>query len=336
MRIEQNFSLENYNTFHLPVKTRWFMEYWTEEELGRILRDEYFQECLSTHIGAGSNLLFVNDYNGIIVHSQIKGMETVGETDDAILLRVGAAERWDDVVAYAVSRGWGGIENLSGIPGETGAAAVQNIGAYGMELAEVVDSVEAYNQLTFEKRVFTRAECQYDYRDSYFKNPHHDPHIVTHVVIRLARRPVPRLDYGDLRGRLEGQKPTLQAIREAVLALRAEKLPDPDQLGNAGSFFKNPVVDRATFERLKAINPTIPSYPMADGRIKIPAGWLIEACGFKGKRYGAVGVYEKQALVLVNLGGAQGDEIALLAESVRAAVLDRFGVELTPEVKYVG
>ena len=205
-----------------------------------------------------------------------------------------------------------------------------------MEIAEVVDSVEAYNQLTFEKRVFTRAECQYDYRDSYFKNPHHDPHIVTHVVIRLARRPVPRLDYGDLRGRLEGQKPTLQAIREAVLALRAEKLPDPDQLGNAGSFFKNPVVDRATFERLKAINPTIPSYPMADGRIKIPAGWLIEACGFKGKRYGAVGVYEKQALVLVNLGGAQGDEIALLAESVRAAVFDRFGVELTPEVKYVG
>lgn len=336
MRIEQNFSLEAYNSFHLPVKTRWFMEYETEEELGRILRDEYFQECLSTHIGSGSNLLFINDYNGIIVHSLIKGMEKVGETDSQVLLCVGAAELWDDVVAYAVRQGWAGIENLSGIPGEMGAAAVQNIGAYGAEIQEVIESVETYNQLTFEKRIFSREDCQYGYRDSYFKNEHNDPHIVTHVILRLEKSPRPRLDYGDLRARLEGKEPTLEAIRDAVLATRAAKLPDPAQLGNAGSFFKNPVVDQATYERLLADNPSMPSYPMPDGGVKIPAGWLIEACGFKGQRHGNVGIYEKQALVLVNLGGAQGYEIALLAESIRTAVKERFGLELMPEVKYVG
>lgn len=336
MRIEQNFSLEPYNTFHLPVKTRWFMEYENEEELGKILRDEYFQECLSIHIGSGSNLLFINDYNGIVVHSRIKGIEKVDETDGQVLLRVGAAELWDDVVAYAVGQGWGGIENLSGIPGEMGAAAVQNIGAYGAEIQEVIESVETYNQLTFEKRVFSREDCLYGYRDSYFKNEHNDPHIVTYVVLRLDKSPRPRLDYGDLRARLEGKEPTLETIREAVLATRAAKLPDPAKLGNAGSFFKNPVVDQATFERLRAANPSMPAYPMADGLFKIPAGWLIEACGFKGQRHGCVGVYEKQALVLVNLGGAQGYEIALLAESIRTAVKDRFGLELMPEVRYVG
>ena len=170
MRIEQNYSLAEHNTIHLPVKTRWFMEYATEEELGRILRDEYFQECFSLHIGGGSNLLFINDFNGIILHSCIKGITCVKETEESVFLRVGAAEVWDKVVAYAVEQGWGGIENLSLIPGETGAAAVQNIGAYGVEIKDVIESVEAYNQLTFEKRVFSQEECAYGYRDSFFKD----------------------------------------------------------------------------------------------------------------------------------------------------------------------
>ena len=186
MRIEQNYSLAEHNTFHLPVKTRWFMEYASEEELGRILRDEYFQECFSLHIGGGSNLLFINDFNGIILHSCIKGITCVKETDSEVFLRVGAAEVWDEVVAYAVSRGWGGIENLSLIPGETGAAAVQNIGAYGVEIKDVIESVEAYNQLTFEKRVFSREECAYGYRDSFFKDEQHDPYIVTYVTLRCG------------------------------------------------------------------------------------------------------------------------------------------------------
>ena len=298
MRIEQNYSLEKHNTFHLPVKTRWFMEYETEEELQRILHDEYFQECLSLHIGGGSNLLFINDYNGIIIHSRIKGISISAETDEYVSLRVGAAEIWDDVVAYAVSKGWGGIENLSLIPGEAGAAAIQNIGAYGMEIKDVIESVEAYNQLTFEKRTFTNSDCEYGYRNSYFKNEHHDPHIITYI--------------------------------------RRQKLPDPEVLGNAGSFFMNPIITAEHFEKLKKQFPEIPSYPASEGKIKVPAGWLIEQCGFKGKNHGSVGVYEKQALVLVNLGDARGDEIALVAESIRTAVKDRFGIELMPEVKYVG
>ena len=331
MRIEQNFSLEKYNTFHLPVKTRWFLEYADEADLQKVLHDEYFQECLSQHIGQGSNLLFVNDYNGIILHSAIRGMEVVRETDESVWLRIGAGETWDDVVAYVVSQGWGGIENLSGIPGETGAAAVQNIGAYGAEIKDVIDTVEAWNQLTFEKHCFSAEECGYAYRWSRFKDPHADPHIVTYLVLKLAKNPVFNLEYGALK---EVKEPTLAKVREAVLAIRGEKLPDPNVLGNAGSFFMNPLVSKEHFERIRQAYPEVPGYPTGD-KVKVPAGWLIEQCGLKGKRHGHVGVYEKQALILVNYGEATGDEIALMAESIRAAVKDRFGIELMPEVKYI-
>ena len=337
MRIEENYSLEKHNTFHLPVKTRWFMEYASEEELGRILRDEYFQECLSLHIGGGSNLLFINDFNGIILHSQIKGISVAEETDDSVLLRIGAAEKWDDVVAYAVSRGWGGIENLSLIPGEAGAAAIQNIGAYGAEIKDVIEAVEAYNQLSFEKRTFTNEECLYGYRSSYFKNEHNDPYIVTYIYIRLSKKPQFSVGYGNLKEELaKYPEVTLQAVRDAVISIRRQKLPDPDELGNAGSFFMNPVVPAAQYEKLKEQYPEMPSYPAGEGKVKVPAGWLIEQCGFKGKSHGPVGVYEKQAVILVNLGDARGHEIALVAESIRTAVNDRFGIEIMPEVKYVG
>jgi UDP-N-acetylmuramate dehydrogenase len=337
MRIEENYSLEKHNTLQLPVKTRWFMEYATEEELGRILRDEYFQECFSLHIGGGSNLLFINDFNGIILHSQIKGMQIVEDTDDTVLLRIGAAEIWDDVVAYAVSNGWGGIENLSLIPGEAGAAAIQNIGAYGVEIKDVIEKVETYNQLSFEKRVFTNEECLYGYRDSYFKNEHNDPHIVTYIQIRLKKKPEFSINYGNLKSELaQYSELTLQAVRDAVISIRRQKLPDPEELGNAGSFFMNPVIPIAQFEELKKKYPEIPSYPAGEELIKVPAGWLIEQCGFKGKSHGQVGVYEKQALVLVNLGEAKGHEIALVAESIRTAVKEQFGIEIVPEVKYVG
>lgn len=335
MRIEQNYSLLEYNTFHLPVKTRWFMEYVNEEELTRILRDEYFQECLSLSIGSGSNLLFLNDYNGIILHSAIKGIAIIRETPKEVFLRVGAAEKWDDVVAYIVSQGWSGVENLSGIPGETGAAAVQNIGAYGMELKDVVDSVEAYNQLSFEKQLFSNEDCLFSYRHSTFKDEQKDPHIITAVTIRLQKHPTCSIHYKGLEEELKGKDLTPATIRQAVLKIRGEKLPDPARLGNAGSFFMNPVIPEADFTKLRQQYPGIPSYPMGEGRVKIPAGWLIEQCGLKGKRHGEVGVYEKQALVLVNYGNATGDEIAMLAEGIRMAVQDRFGIILTPEVKYI-
>ena len=335
MRIEQNFSLEKYNTFHLPVKTRWFMEYESEEDVQKILRDEYFQECLSTHIGQGSNLLFINDYNGIILHSAIRGMEVVSEDEATVSLRVGAGEVWDEVVAYAVSKGWGGIENLSLIPGEVGAAAVQNIGAYGVEIKDVIESVEAWNRLTFEKHVFTAEECGYGYRSSRFKDPHQDPHFITYVTLRLEKFPIFNIEYGALKQRLSDKALTLENVRETVISIRKEKLPDTESLGNAGSFFMNPLITDEHFERIRKEYPDMPSYPAEKGKVKVPAGWLIEKCGFKGQRHGNVGVYEKQALVLVNFGGATGDEIALFAESIRAAVKERFGIELMPEVKYI-
>jgi UDP-N-acetylmuramate dehydrogenase len=240
-------------------------------------------------------------------------------------------------LAYAVSKGWGGIENLSLIPGEAGAAAIQNIGAYGMEIKDVIESVEAYNQLTFEKRTFTNSDCEYGYRNSYFKNEHHDPHIITYITLRLSKNPGFSVNYGNLKEELtKYPEVTLETIREAVITIRRQKLPDPEVLGNAGSFFMNPIITAEHFEKLKKQFPEIPSYPASEGKIKVPAGWLIEQCGFKGKNHGSVGVYEKQALVLVNLGDARGDEIALVAESIRTAVKDRFGIELMPEVKYVG
>ena len=335
MRIEQNYALESHNTFRLPVTTRWFMEYENEEELTRILRDEFFQENRSLSIGEGSNLLFINDYDGIILHSHIKGIVITEDTPDSVLLRIGAAEHWDDVVAYTVSKGWGGLENLSHIPGEAGAAAVQNIGAYGVEIKDVLETVEAYNQLTCRKQVFRNAACRYDYRHSYFKETGHDPYIITSISLRLQKKPRYKLDYGYLSEVMSNRKITVQAIRDAVIEIRRSRLPEPATLGNAGSFFMNPVIPQSQYNELKNRFTSIPSYPAPDGTVKIPAGWLIEQCGFKGKREGAVGVYEKQALIIVNHGGATGSEIAAFAEKISRTVFDTFGIPLTPEVKYI-
>ncbi len=313
------------------------MEYTNEEELQRILHDEYFQEQRSLHIGAGSNLLFLQNFNGVILHSAIKGITVAHETDETVLLRVGAAEIWDDVVSFAVSKGLGGIENLSSIPGETGAAAIQNIGAYGMEIKDVVESVEAYNQLTFERKVFTNAECGYSYRHSVFKDAHNDPYIITFVNLRLQKHPLLHLDYGNLREMLNTSDTphSVQAVRNAVVEIRRSKLPEPKELANAGSFFMNPIIPRAQLEELKAAHPDMPSFPVSETAVKISAAWLIEQCGFKGKQEGNVGVYEKQALVIVNYGNATGDEIALFAENIRQAVNEKFGILLKPEVYYV-
>ena len=336
MRIEQNYSLERHNTFHIKAKTRWFMEYDNEDELSRILRDEFFRECVSLHIGEGSNLLFTGDINGIILHSRIKGITIVDETAESVRLRIGAAEHWDDVVAFAISKGWGGIENLSHIPGETGAAAVQNIGAYGVEIKDTIESVEAYNSLIFEKRIFTNVECRYNYRHSYFKEPENDPYIITYITIRLQKFPQYNLEYGNLAEAMKDKEKTLQAVRDAVTAIRREKLPEPEELGSAGSFFMNPVIPEKQYTMYNAQHTIkMPSYPITEGFVKIPAGWLIEQCGFKGKREGNVGVYEKQALIIVNHGGATGEEVAIFAEKIEKAVYKKFNITLTPEVKYV-
>ncbi|MDR1937451.1 MAG: UDP-N-acetylmuramate dehydrogenase [Tannerellaceae bacterium] len=337
MKIEENYSLEKHNSFRLPVKTRWFMEYGSEAELLRILQDEYFRESAFVHIGGGSNLLFLNDYDGIILHSSIKGIELLEETAEAVLLRIGAAEVWDEVVSYAVSKGWYGVENLSGIPGESGAAAIQNIGAYGVEVKDLIEAVEAYHQESMEKHIFPNEACRYAYRSSRFKEED-GAYILTHIRLRLSKTPRLVLHYGNLKERLSSSSPSpsLPDVRRLILSVRKEKLPDPEQFGNAGSFFMNPLIPAGHFEALKTQYPDIPSFPAGGEQVKIPAGWLIEQCGFKGKSHGEVGVYEKQALVLINLGRATGQDIALAAESIRTAVAGRFQIELIPEVKYIG
>ena len=335
MRIEQNYLLERHNTFRLPVRTRWFVEYDNDEELSRLLRDVFFQSTASLSIGEGSNLLFINDFNGIVIHSRIKGFAVIDNTPDSVLLRVGAAEHWDDVVAFAVSNGWGGIENLSHIPGTVGAAAIQNIGAYSVEIKDVIETVETVNQRTGRKRLFSNKECRYGYRCSFFKETGHDPFIITAISLRLQKKLQFILDYGNLTEALKGREISLQTVRDTIIEVRRSKLPDPDELGNAGSFFMNPIIPQSQFEDLKNRYATIPFYPATEGYKKIPAAWLIEQCGFKGKREGAVGVYEKQALILVNYGGATGAEIAAFAEQIRQSVYDKFGLRLVPEVKYI-
>ena len=337
MKIEENYSLEKHNTFHVQVAAKHFMEYDSVEELRRILRDEYFIECQKLHIGAGSNLLFLDDYNGIILHSLIGGVELLKSDDANVYLQVGAGMAWDACVAYAVSNNWGGIENLSNIPGETGAAAVQNIGAYGVEIKDVIESVTAYEIKTGDKKIFTVADCQYVYRDSIFKNDLLDQYIITHVTLKLTKQPVLNLSYGNLSEMMCAEKKqSIQTVRDVIIKIRAEKLPSTDELGNAGSFFKNPVISKPHYEAIQKDYSTIPGYEVADNKIKVPAAWLIETIGFKGKSFDTVGVYEKQALVIVNLGDASGTEIAMLAESIRTKVLQQFEIEVNPEVRYVG
>ena len=334
MKIEQNYSLQHLNTFHLPAKARWFMEYENETELKTILSEACSHKQSILPIGQGSNMLFVNDFNGIVLHSSIKGITTIAETETTVLIRIGASEIWDDVVAYTIDKGWGGIENLSLIPGETGAAAVQNIGAYGVEIKDVIETVESISTLNFEKRIFSNDDCGYAYRNSIFKEI--PTYIVTYVTLRLQKQPEFHLEYGNLKEILNADEPvTLQKVRETVIAIRRKKLPDPNESGNAGSFFMNPVITSEKLAQLIKDYPAIPHYPDENGNVKLSTGWLIEQCGLKGKRFGQVGVYEHQALVIVNYGGATGSEIARLADHIREIVYERFNVQLVPEVKYI-
>ncbi|MDR0542165.1 MAG: UDP-N-acetylmuramate dehydrogenase [Dysgonamonadaceae bacterium] len=336
MRIIENYSLLKHNTFRLDVKARWFVEYESEEDLRKLLRDEYFLSQAFWHIGRGSNLLFLGDFNGVIVHSGIKGIEILKENDRYVWLKVGASEDWDTFVASCVEEGWGGIENLSLIPGEVGASAVQNIGAYGVEVSDCIEEVHAYHLPTEEKRIFTNEACKYSYRHSFFKEEvNRGLYYITYVVYRLSKKPEYKLDYGHVKRLLEGKDVNLQTVREAIISIRRDKLPDPEVEGNAGSFFMNPYICIAHYEGLKKQYPAMPHYPVNNEVVKIPAAWLIEQCGMKGQTAGGAAVSEKQPLVIVNRNRATGEDIALLAEKICRAVKDKFGIELQPEVNYI-
>jgi len=336
MKRYDNYSLSAHNTFGMDVRAALFVEYETEDELRRFLQSgDLARHGRHLHIGSGSNLLFAGDYDGVVMHSALRDLEVVAEDDSHIEVRVGAGYVWDDFVAYCVAHGWGGVENLSAIPGEVGASAVQNIGAYGVEVRDVIVRVEAM-ALDGTMRVFANAECGYGYRDSVFKRGLRGQYIITHVVYRLDKTPTFRLDYGDLRARVEaGGAPTLEAVRGAVAAIRDSKLPDPKVLGNAGSFFTNPIVTRSHYERLKETYPDMPSYPAGEDQVKVPAGWLIDHAGWKGKALGRAAVHDRQALVLVNLGGATGKEVMALAERIGEDIYNNYGIRITPEVNFI-
>ena len=336
MKRHENYSLLGHNTFGMDVRAALFVEYDTVDELRAfVLSDDFARYERRLHIGSGSNLLFGDDYDGVVMHSALRDLEVTAENDEHLWVRVGSGYVWDDFVAYCVVQGWAGVENLSAIPGEVGASAVQNIGAYGVEVRDVIDRVEAM-ALDGTMRTFTNEECHYGYRDSIFKRELRGEYIITHVTYRLDKAPTFRLDYGDLRARVEAQgEPTLQAVRDAVTAIRDSKLPDPRVLGNAGSFFTNPVIPRPQYEALKMQYPAMPSYPIDDSHVKVPAGWLIDSAGWKGRSLGRAAVHDRQALVLVNLGGATGREVMTLAERICEDIYNKYGIRITPEVNFI-
>ncbi len=324
---------EIHNTFGIQAYADRYVEYASISELQQVVPTLQGSPCL--HVGAGSNLLFTKDFGGTVLHSAIKSVETVFADDDHVLIRAGAGVTWDDFVGYTVGQGWSGAENLSMIPGEVGASAVQNIGAYGVEVKDLIDTVECVSLKDGSLRAFTNDECNYSYRRSVFKEELKGQYAVTYVTYRLSKSFTPRLDYGNIRSRLSGlSRITPREVRDVIMDIRRSKLPDTQTLGNAGSFFMNPIVSENKFGALAATYPAIPSYKVAGG-VKIPAAWLIEQCGWKGRKLGHAGVYDKQALILVNLGGATGREVVSLCDAIRRDVKAKFDIDIQPEVNII-
>lgn len=334
IQVYKDYSLKARNTFGVDAKAAIFVEYDSVEELNNlILNGTITTPCL--HIGEGSNLLFLSDYKGMILHSCIKGIEVISEDDETVSVRVGAGVLWDDFVAYCVDNAWYGVENLSLIPGEVGASAVQNIGAYGVEVKDLISSVETINLLG-EECVFSIDECEYAYRSSLFKRPEMKQTFVTYVTYCLSKKEHYSLDYGAIRHEIDKYPSIdLKTIRQLIITIRQNKLPDPRKLGNAGSFFVNPIVPDMQFETLRKVYADIPCYRMDSEHVKIPAGWLIEQCGWKGQSLGPVAVYDKQALVLVNKGGATGADVLALSVAIQNSVRAKFGIDIYPEVCFV-
>ena len=333
MTLKENISLLPYNTFGLPAKAKIFAEYTSVDEL-RALLEQYKGEPL-LHIGAGSNLLFTKDFDGVILHSAMRRARCVSEDADYVWIEAENGLVLDELIEQLCDMGISGLENLSYIPGEVGASALQNVGAYGVEAKDVIESVRAVSIADGAERIFSNAECQYGYRDSIFKNSLRGQYIITHVVYRLNKHFKPKLNYGNLSSEV-GANPTPMSVREAVIRIRQQKLPEVSELGSAGSFFKNPVISHEAYETLtrQIRDDRVPHYEQ-EGGVKIPAAWLIEQCGWKGKSIGGAQCYPKQPLVLVNTGSATADDIVALAAAICKDVQDKFGITISPEVNYI-
>lgn len=332
-----DFNLKEHNTFGIDVKCRRFIEFESVDELLQIVNSLTDADKPLLVLGGGSNMLFTADYEGTVLHSAIKG-HVVVQTDEGKMLRCGSGEVWDDIVSLCVSNRMYGAENLSLIPGDVGASAVQNIGAYGAEAKDIILKVEAVDLQTGKMCEFTNEECEYAYRKSKFKGEWRNRFVITYVTYELSEVFCPCLDYGNIRAELEKRNikvPTAEQLRNVIIDIRNEKLPDPKVEGNAGSFFMNPVVPKAKYEELVARFGNVPHYSIDDNNEKIPAGWMIDQCGWKGKSLGKAGVHSRQALVLVNRGGAEGKDIVALCDAIKRDVKDKFGIDIVPEVNII-
>lgn len=337
MNIQENLSLKPFNTFGISKNARFFTSVDSVESLREALNwaKNHGQKVLI--LGGGSNLLLTDDYQGLVIKVELTGIQVITEEDTYLRVKVGAGEIWHDWVMYALDQNWAGMENLSLIPGTVGASPMQNIGAYGVEIKEVVESLEALNRTSLVVEQFSAEECKFGYRESVFKHELKDHYVITSVTFILKKKPEFRVDYGAIQEVLKEKgvtELTLRAVSDAVISIRQSKLPDPKEIGNAGSFFKNPSITIDQYAQLKLNHPNLPGYPNGEG-VKVPAGWLIEQAGWKGKRIGDVGVHAKQALVLVNYGTGDGQKIKALSEQIQQSVKEKFGINLSPEVNFI-
>lgn len=331
--IQKNVSLKPYNTFGIDVQAEYFSTFSSIPELRQILAENNSLPLLV--LGGGSNLLLTKDFQGLVLKNELTGIEVISEDADTIVVRAGAGEIWHQFVLYCIDNGYGGVENLSLIPGSVGASPMQNIGAYGTEIKDVFESLEAFEIATGEIHAFDKEACAFGYRESVFKRALKGRYIITSVAFRLQKNPQVNTTYGAIDAELQAQgisNPDIRDVSNAVIAIRSSKLPDPKKIGNAGSFFKNPVVDQAIYDEILKQYPHAPAYPASPGSVKLPAGWLIETAGWKGKTIGNYGVHTYQALVLVNYGGATGNSIYQLSSDILADIEAKFGVQLEREV----
>jgi UDP-N-acetylmuramate dehydrogenase len=335
MNIIQNQSLKNYNTFGIDAKAKEFIAVNTVDTLVEVVTSA--QDLFI--LGGGSNMLLTQDIQKLVVHVDLKGREIIEENEDFVIVRAQAGENWHEFVLWCIDQNFGGIENLSLIPGNVGTTPIQNIGAYGVEIKDTLFSCEALNRKTLQIETFTNAQCQFDYRESVFKNELKEQYIITAVLFKLTKKKHKvSTTYGAIETELSKQNiqnPTLKDVSNAVIAIRQSKLPDPKELGNSGSFFKNPVISKEAYEKTKAIHPDMPHYVVSENSVKVPAGWLIEQAGFKGKRFGDAGVHKNQALVLVNYGTATGAELVALSRTIQQTILDQFGIAIEAEVNII-
>jgi UDP-N-acetylmuramate dehydrogenase len=337
LQIEENVSLKNFNTFGIEAKARYFVEISHEEELRELFMDPQWHTTERLILGGGSNLLLVTDFSGLVIRMNIRGIEH-RINHDTVFVEAGAGEVWNDLVNYCVDHNFAGMENLSLIPGSVGASPIQNIGAYGVELKDVFESCHAFEIATGEIKIFNKEDCQFGYRESVFKSALKGQYIITSVKFKLTAEPKLNLSYGAIEQELNNRgisEPTIKDVSQVVSAIRVSKLPDPSTIGNSGSFFKNPVITTIQFQEIYQQYPGISNYPAGEGFIKLAAGWLIEQCGWKGKTVGNTGTWKNQALVLVNHGGATGQEIYDLSSQIIDSVYTKFGVMLEREVNII-